>query len=118
MLGTFHGLGPKYLQTYLAQFIYRFNRRHLEHELFDQLLGACVWRPILRLPILLTRVEFPASPSCATTALTAERLGCRTKARLVGNQPSKSLRPSSVDIAHHAVAVGVRTVRGRVTVID
>lgn len=45
ILGTFHGLGPKYMGTYLAEFIYRFNRRHLEHELFDRLVSACLWAP-------------------------------------------------------------------------
>ena len=45
ILGTFRGLGPKYMETYLAEFIYRFNRRHLEHRLFDPLVSACLWAP-------------------------------------------------------------------------
>jgi hypothetical protein len=45
ILATFHGLGPKYLDTYLAEFTYRFNRRHLEHALFERLLEACLWAP-------------------------------------------------------------------------
>ena len=45
ILGTFHGLGPKYMETYPAEFIYRFNRRHLEHRLFDRLVSACLWAP-------------------------------------------------------------------------
>jgi transposase-like protein len=39
--GTFHGLGDRHLQQYLAEFCYRFNRRHREAELFDRLLFAC-----------------------------------------------------------------------------
>jgi transposase-like protein len=39
--GTFHGLGDRYIEQYLAEFIYRFNRRHRENELFDRLLRAC-----------------------------------------------------------------------------
>ena len=35
----------KYMGTYLAEFIYRFNRRHLEHQLFNRLVNACVWAP-------------------------------------------------------------------------
>jgi ribosomal protein L37AE/L43A len=45
--GTFHGLGDKHLQQYLAEFCYRFNRRHREAELFDRLLFACATaRPV------------------------------------------------------------------------
>jgi transposase-like protein len=39
--GTFHGLGPKYMQAYLTEFCYRYNRRRLENRLFDRLLYAC-----------------------------------------------------------------------------
>lgn len=45
MLGTFHGLGPKHMQAYLAEFVYRFNRRRLEYRLFERLLTACVLAP-------------------------------------------------------------------------
>jgi len=38
--GTFHGLGEKHLQRYLDEFCYRFNRRFLECNLFDNLLTA------------------------------------------------------------------------------
>jgi transposase-like protein len=38
VLGTYHGLGPEYLQTYLDEFCYRFNRRKLHETLFDRLL--------------------------------------------------------------------------------
>jgi hypothetical protein len=40
--GTFHGLGPKYLQAYISEFCYRFNRRRMEHRLVDGLLRACM----------------------------------------------------------------------------
>jgi len=39
--GTFHGLGDKHIQRYLDEFCYRFNRRFMEHEMFDRLLLAC-----------------------------------------------------------------------------
>ncbi|MFD1675958.1 IS1595 family transposase [Alicyclobacillus fodiniaquatilis] len=38
--GTYHGLNPKYLETYLDEFGYRFNRRHFVGEWFDRLLAA------------------------------------------------------------------------------
>ena len=41
LLGTFHGVGGKHLQSYLDEFCYRFNRRRWEDELFDRLVTAC-----------------------------------------------------------------------------
>jgi transposase-like protein len=38
---TFHGVSSKYLQRYLDEFTYRFNRRFWEPQLFDRLLFAC-----------------------------------------------------------------------------
>lgn len=38
VLGTYHGLGSEYLQSYLDEFCYRFNRRKLHESLFDRLL--------------------------------------------------------------------------------
>ena len=40
---TFHGVSTKHLQRYLDEYIYRFNRRFTEHQLFDRLLTACVF---------------------------------------------------------------------------
>ncbi len=42
ILGTFHGIGKKHLQSYLDEFCYRFNRRSWELQLFDRLVTACV----------------------------------------------------------------------------
>lgn len=40
--GTYHGVTSKYLQEYLDEFCYRFNRRFWEPELPFRLLNACV----------------------------------------------------------------------------
>lgn len=40
--GTFHGVTHKYLQEYLDEFCYRFNRRLWESELPFRLLNACM----------------------------------------------------------------------------
>ena len=40
--GTFHGVSLKYLQEYLDEFCYRFNRRFWESELPLRLLNACL----------------------------------------------------------------------------
>jgi transposase-like protein len=41
LLGTFHGIGKKHLQSYLDEFCYRFNRRAWEGQIFDHLVTAC-----------------------------------------------------------------------------
>ena len=38
-LGVYHGLRPKHLQTYLDEFVFRFNRRRSRHAAFKTLLG-------------------------------------------------------------------------------
>jgi len=40
--GTFHGIKSKYLKYYLGEYLYRFNRRHVESQLFFRGLWACV----------------------------------------------------------------------------
>lgn len=39
---TFHGVSAKHFQRYLDEFMYRFNRRFWESQLFDRLLNACL----------------------------------------------------------------------------
>lgn len=41
VLGTHHGVGGHYLKNYLAEFTYRFNRRHDSKGLFSRALFAC-----------------------------------------------------------------------------
>jgi transposase-like protein len=41
ILGTYHGLGAAYLQSYFDEFCFRFNRRFNPNEIFDRLLNAC-----------------------------------------------------------------------------
>ena len=40
--GVHHGIFPKHLQSYLAEFCYKFNRRFWQPQLFNRLLFACV----------------------------------------------------------------------------
>jgi transposase-like protein len=52
ILGTHHGVKAKYLQNYLAEFAYRFNRRHDLDGLFHRALTACALARPIRLPAL------------------------------------------------------------------
>ena len=46
--GTYHGLDNHYLQNYLDEFCYRFNRRSLDTPVFDKLLKCCTTESYLR----------------------------------------------------------------------
>ena len=46
-LGVYHGLRGKHLQSYLDEFVFRFNRRRTRHAAFRSLLGiATAQRPV------------------------------------------------------------------------
>ncbi len=42
MLGTFHGVTRRYLQEYLDEFCYRFNRRFVEKQIPNRLLNLAI----------------------------------------------------------------------------
>jgi hypothetical protein len=42
VLGVYHGLRSKRIQTYLDEFVFRFNRHHTRHAAFRTLLGIGV----------------------------------------------------------------------------
>lgn len=42
ILNTYHNVKPEFLQQYLDEFCYKFNRRYLGEALFNRLLIACV----------------------------------------------------------------------------
>jgi len=49
--GTYHGVSSHYLQEYLDEFCYRFNRRFWEFELPYRLLNACLTHVPVKLPV-------------------------------------------------------------------
>ncbi|MFO7580900.1 MAG: IS1595 family transposase, partial [Nitrosomonas halophila] len=52
LLGTYHGVSPRYLQEYLNKFCHRFNRRMQEAELPLRLLNACPTHTQIELKIV------------------------------------------------------------------
>ena len=44
-LGVYYGLRRKHLQSYLDEFVFRFNRRHTRHAAFRSLLGIATGHP-------------------------------------------------------------------------
>ncbi len=56
--GTFHGVSSGYLQEYLDEFCYRFNRRFWENELPYRLLNAClIHKPIQSLNFVKRHID-------------------------------------------------------------
>ncbi len=53
--GTHHGVDPKYLQTYLEEFVFRFNRRKTPMAAFQTLLGIAAGKA----PQTLTALKEP-----------------------------------------------------------
>jgi hypothetical protein len=43
-LGTYHGLRRKHIDTYLNEFVFRYNRRFYRHVSFEALLGLAPTR--------------------------------------------------------------------------
>jgi hypothetical protein len=43
LMGTYHGVSPMYLQRYLDEFCFRFNRRHKQSSIPSSLLRACLF---------------------------------------------------------------------------
>ena len=59
-LGVYHGLRRKYLQSYLDEFVFRFNRRRTRHAAFRSLLGIAANQGV---PGRLERVAAPGPVS-------------------------------------------------------
>jgi len=44
-LGTYHGLRRKHVDTYLDEFVFRYNRRFYRHASFETVLGLTARHP-------------------------------------------------------------------------
>ena len=53
-LGVYHGLRRKHLQSYLDEFVFRFNRRRTRHAAFRSLLGIGAGHPPLSYKMLIS----------------------------------------------------------------
>ena len=54
-LGVYHGLRRQHLQTYLDEFVFRFNRRHNPAAAFERLLGLSLTLQPATYRILISR---------------------------------------------------------------
>lgn len=55
--GTHHGVEPKYLQSYLDECVFRFNRRHTPMAAFQTLLEISTQKAPLTLSELVNRSQ-------------------------------------------------------------
>lgn len=60
LMGTHHGVEPKYLQGYLDEYVFRFNRRQVPMAAFQTLLGITSTKPPTSLKKLQQSVESSA----------------------------------------------------------
>jgi hypothetical protein len=44
LLSNYHKINGKYLQSYLNEFVYKFNRRYFGEQLFDRVVIAAITR--------------------------------------------------------------------------
>ena len=92
-LGTYHGLRRKHADTYLNEFVFRYNRRFYRHASFETVLGltahhapASYWdiigrdnpRKGPRRPAERREAERPR-PECARTAQAASKTAAKIK---------------------------------------
>jgi transposase-like protein len=79
-LGTYHGLRDKHLDTYLNEFVFRYNRRFYRHVSFETVLGIASRREPASYWAIIGR-QNPRAP--APTAPTSQRPSTRrtTKSR-------------------------------------
>ena len=92
-LGTYHGLRRKHADTYLNEFVFRYNRRFYRHASFETVLGltahhapASYWdiigranpRKEPRRPAERREAERPR-PECARTAEAASKTAAKIK---------------------------------------
>lgn len=57
LLGTFHGVSAKYIWAYCREFVYRFNRRHRDPNIFGFLARRLISRPWTSIPDLVPLPE-------------------------------------------------------------
>jgi transposase-like protein len=62
ILGTHHGVNSKYFKLYLAEYTYRFNRRHDVKCFFSRALYSCI---LTSPPILRTIIDDPVAAVAA-----------------------------------------------------
>lgn len=62
-LGTYHGLRDKYLDTYLNEFVFRYNRRFYRHVSFETMLGIAARHGPASYQTIVDREDRPVAPS-------------------------------------------------------
>ena len=64
-LGTYHGLRRKHLDTYLNEFVFRYNRRFYRHVSFETVLGLASHKEPLDYWTIIGRKNPRAKPPAA-----------------------------------------------------
>ncbi len=103
-LGTYHGLRRTYIDTYLNEFVFRYNRRFYRHVSFETLLGlaarhepAGYWDIIEKDNPRNGARTVRRAPRRRKTATGMRQDGATTAFRANSDQPTKSVHPLHID---------------------
>ena len=83
-LGTYHGLRRKHVDTYLNEYVFRYNRRFYRHVSFETILGLAAHREPASYWDVTSAAPIPAratSPSGVPRGVEKQRLECAKTAR-------------------------------------
>lgn len=80
-LGTYHGLRRKHLDTYLNEFVFRYNRRFYRHVSFETILGLASRRKPASYWTIVGRNN-PRAPARTTSAKSRRSTRQNTKSRV------------------------------------
>jgi len=103
-LGTYHGLRRRHVDTYLNEFVFRYNRRFHRHVSFEALLGlaahhgpAGYWDIIKQDNPRKGAPTNRRAPRCRKTATGMRRDGVTLSLGVDQDQPIKALHPLHID---------------------
>ena len=82
-LGTYHGLRRKHVDTYLDEFVFRYNRRFYRHASFETMLGlAADHAPATYNPCAYTSICFQAAQATEIRILRISESVCSALSRI------------------------------------
>lgn len=107
-LGTFHGLGPKHLDAYLNEYVFRWNRRRSFQSAMERMLGIGVsLAPISYRDVVGDTTEWKQQRKALLKKLHDKRVR-KLLARLEWTDPQMYLVALSADAAHENPFIAVR----------
>jgi len=116
-LGTYHGLRRKHVDTYLNEFVFRYNRRFHRHVSFEALLGlaahyepASYWDIVKRDNPRKGAEMLGRAPRRRKTATGMRQDGAPSAQSISRDQPIKPAQPLHIDEPESTGHIGMATI--------